>query len=259
MGCAACSSHQNQIGSEDASPQLAFSAEFEGPAGTLLDDATWEKELGRNPDEPSQLEYNTNRAENVSLDGAGSLAITLRKESYKGSDYTSARLTTEFRHELQYGRFESRMQLPEGQGLVAQFFLLGADYPTVDWPACGEVNIFDYTGNTPSVVTARAHGPGYAPISPLDKAFSLQAGSFSGDYHVFAVDWQPELLSWSVDGQEFARVTPQDLPKNGVWVFQHPFFIVIDLALGGALAGPPDDTTPYPSELKVDYVRVYQP
>ena len=224
----------------------------------MLSDTDWEKELGRNPDEAKQLEYNTARAENVALNGAGSLEITLRKESYKGSDYTSARLTTEFRHELQYGRFESRMQLPQGQGLVAQFFLLGADYPTVDWPACGEINIFDYAGSDPSAVQARAHGPGFAPTSPLDQGFRLQSGTFSSGFHVFAVDWQPERLSWSVDGEEFARITPVDLPAAGVWVFQHPFFIVLDLALGGTLAGPPDSTTPFPAVLQVDYVRVYE-
>jgi beta-glucanase (GH16 family) len=184
------------------------------------------------------------------------------KEDFQGADgirrsYTSARLSTEHHFSKKYGRFEARIQLPKGQGVWPAFWLLGEDFSTAGWPACGEIDIMENVGKEPATVRGTLHGPGYSGENPLTTAYALPRGRFSDGFHVFAVEWEPEAIRFYVDGELFATKTPADLPAGSRWVFDHPFFILLNLAVGGNLPGHPDDSTVFPQRMLVDYVRVY--
>ncbi|MFI5184313.1 MAG: glycoside hydrolase family 16 protein, partial [Vicinamibacteria bacterium] len=210
-----------------------------------------------------ELEYYTDRPRNASLDGNGHLAILADRERYKGADgrerdYTSARLKTEGLFAQAYGRFESRMKIPYGQGMWPAFWMLGADIETLGWPACGEVDVMENVGFEPAIVHGTFHGPGYSGAGGLGAPYPLSGGArFSDDFHVFAVEWEPNAVRWYVDGNLYETRTPADLPAGTKWVFDHPFFVILNVAVGGGWPGAPDATTVFPQRMLVDYVRVY--
>jgi len=236
---------------------LAWQDEFDGPAGQPPDTITkWRYDVGTNWGN-SQLEYDTNRLENVSLDGNGHLTIVARREDYLGSAYTSARINTRGRFEQTRGRFEARMKLPSGQGLWPAFWLLGADFGTAGWPTCGEIDIMEYRGQEPRIVHGALHGPGYSGGSALTGQFELPQGAFDTGFHIFAVEWGTERITWLVDDIAYKSATPADLPPNTRWVFNHPFFVILNVAVGGNYVGGPGPGTTFPQMMTVDYVRVY--
>ena len=235
---------------------IVWQDEFDGPAGESPDAAKWRFDIGTDWGN-AQLEYDTNRPENASLDGEGRLAITAREESYLGRDYTSARIKTEGLFERARGRFEARIKLPVGRGIWPAFWLLGADFETVGWPECGEIDIMEYRGQEPSIVHCSLHGPGYSGGAALTRSYTLPSGAFDFDYHVFAIDWDEDGITWTVDGQPYQTIRPNDLPGGGRWVFNGPFFIILNVAVGGNYVGPPSETTAFPQTMLVDWVRVY--
>jgi beta-glucanase (GH16 family) len=235
---------------------LVWSDEFDGAEGQSPDSTKWVFDIGTDWGN-NQLEYDTDRPENVSLDGDGNLAIVAREESYLGSDYTSGRIKTQYRFARTRGRFEARIKLPVGQGIWPAFWLLGTDIGTVGWPECGEIDIMEYRGQLPNVVTGALHGPGYSGGGAIGGSYTLPGGSFNDDFHVFAVDWNANSITWSVDDQEYLTLTPSDLPSGADWVFDHDFFIILNVAVGGNYVGPPDASTTFPQTMLVDYVRVY--
>jgi len=238
--------------------QLAWSDEFEGPAGAPPDPANWNHDVGTDWGN-AQLEYDTDRIENVSLDGSGHLAITARREPWLGRDYTSGRIQTNGHFAQAGGRFEARIRVPVGQGLWPAFWLLGANFGSVGWPACGEIDVMEYRGQEPRVVVGSLHGPGYSGGSAITTRYQLPgAAGFDQDFHVFAVEWVDDRITWSVDGVPYLGVRRADLPPGGIWVFDHPFFVILDLAVGGHFVGPPDETTVFPQSMLVDWVRVYR-
>lgn len=238
--------------------RLVWSEEFVGPAGTLPDDSRWTFDVGTGWGN-AQLEYDTARPANVSLDGQGHLAITARQESYLGSAYTSGRINTRGRFAQARGRFEARMKLPSGRGLWPAFWLLGADYATNPWPACGEIDIMEYRGQEPGVVHGSLHGPGYSGGNARTRSFTLPGGGrFDEGFHVFAVEWRADRITWFVDDMPYQVLTPASLPAGAPWVFDRPFIVILNLAVGGNYVGPPDAGTTFPQTLLVDYVRVYQ-
>jgi beta-glucanase (GH16 family) len=237
---------------------LVWQDEFDGPAGQRPDTTKWVPEVGGSGWGNNQLEYDTDRPENASLDGAGRLAIVARREDYGGRAYTSARLITRGRYQATLGRFEARLKLPSGQGLWPAFWLLGSDIGTVGWPACGEIDIMEYRGQQPKTAHGSLHGPGYSGGQALTSSFQLTAGAFDTDFHVFAVEWEQERITWFIDGIQFKTATPADLPSGARWVFDHPFFVILNVAVGGNYVGPPDETTVFPQTMLVDWVRVYQ-
>jgi len=239
-----------------AEPVLVWADEFEGPAGQLPDTGRWQFDLGTDWGN-LQLEYDTDRAQNASLDGEGHLAITAREEEYEGQPYTSARIKTKDLFERAYGRFEARIKLPVGQGLWPAFWLLGNDIDEVYWPACGEIDIMEYRGQEPRVLHGTIHGPGYAGDASIGAQHTLAQGGFHLGFHVFAVEWSGNEIVWEVDGYVYHRARPSDLPAGAPWVFDHPFFIILNLAVGGRWVGPPDESTEFPQVMLVDYVRVY--
>jgi beta-glucanase (GH16 family) len=246
-------------GDDETAPEeivLLFEDEFEGPAGQLPDPERWAFDLGTGWGN-AQLEYDTDRPENVSLDGQGHLAITAREESYNGRDYTSGRIKTQGLFEQEYGRFEARIKLPVGRGIWPAFWLLGADFPQVGWPRCGEIDIMEYRGQEPRVLHGSLHGPGYSGGGAITTAHTLGQGGFHLGFHEFAVEWSAERIVWEVDGFVYQTVTPDDLPPGGDWVFDHAFFILLNVAVGGTFVGPPNDSTEFPQTMLVDWVRVY--
>ena len=235
---------------------LAWQDEFDGPAGQLPDPSRWTFDVGTGWGN-SQLEYDTARPENVSLDGAGHLLITARKEDWLGQSYTSGRITTRGKFEQSGGRFEARMRMPSGQGMWPAFWLLGNDVATAGWPACGEVDIMEYRGQEPLIVHGSLHGPGYSGGSALTRAYSAPAPLDSA-FHVYALEWSASKITWELDGVVYSTVTPASVPGGSAWVFNHPFFILLNLAVGGNYVGSPNSSTPFPQALQVDYVRVYR-
>lgn len=208
----------------------------------------------------NELQYYTNRTENVKVEN-GSLLIIANKEDYNGSAYTSARLLTQGKFEQAYGRFEARIQVPYGQGMWPAFWLLGADCGdgtdgTLVWPACGEIDIMENKGSEPTEVSSAVHGPGYSGGNPITKSFSLDNNRFDTDYHIFGIEWDPNYINFYVDDVLYNQITPDDV--TGDWVFDHPFYIIINLAVGGNFGGAPNSETVFPQYMLVDYVRVYK-
>jgi beta-glucanase (GH16 family) len=239
--------------------QLIWEDEFDGPAGQLPDASNWAFDLGVDWGN-AQLEYDTNRPENVSLDGNGRLAIVARRESYTGPagtrEYTSGRINTFDLFEPSGGRFEARIKLPRGQGLWPAFWMLGADFATVGWPACGEIDIMEYRGQEPGIIFGSLHGPGYsgggAITGRLDTGLDLSA-----DFHVYAVEWLEDRITWLLDGTPYQTFTRGNLPSGARWVFDHPFALILNVAVGGNFVGSPDASTPFPQTMLVDWVRAY--
>ncbi|RKH66957.1 glycoside hydrolase family 16 protein [Corallococcus llansteffanensis] len=237
---------------------LIWQDEFEGSAGTLPAKEKWAPDVGGDGWGNGQYEFNTARAENASLDGEGNLAITARRERYGNNDYTSARLNTKGRFQHAYGRYEARIKLPTGRGIWPAFWLLGADVDTKGWPACGEVDIMEHRGQIPSIVTSTLHGPGYSGGQSVGREHAVGGGTLQADFHVYAVEWEPERLRFILDDTVFFEATPDTLPAGKKWVYDHPFFIILNVAVGGSYVGPPDAKTVFPQTMKVDYVRVYE-
>ncbi len=243
---------------------LVWSDEFDGPSGALVDAGKWVFEVGGNGWGNQELEYYTDRPRNASLNGEGALAVQALRETYAGPDgvtreYTSARLKTQGKFEQAYGRFEARLKVPRGQGLWPAFWMLGNDIGASGWPLCGEIDVMENIGREPSTVHGTIHGPGYSGASGIGAPFILSGGaSVADDFHVFAVEWEPAAIRFYVDASLYATRTPADLPAGQRWVFDHPFFLLLNVAVGGSWPGSPDATTVFPQTMLVDYVRVYR-
>ena len=253
-----------------ASPwQLLWSEEFDGPAGTLPDPNKWKFDLGGRGWGNQEWEYYTNKPENVSLDGQGTLLLTALQVAeddtrglacwYGPCRFTSARILTQDRFEFTYGRVEARLKIPYGQGIWPAFWMLGADIMSQGWPNCGEIDIMENIGREPDTVHGTVHGPGYSGANGISGSFQLPNGQrLSDDFHLFAIEWEPEMIRWTIDDIPYFTLTPDSLPAGQQWVFDHSFFLILNVAVGGTWPGYPDDTTTFPQSMAVDYVRVYQ-
>ncbi len=203
----------------------------------------------------NELQYYTDRPENIRIEN-GVLQIIARQESYMGSGYTSARINTRGKFEQAYGRFEARMKMPWGQGMWPAFWLLGNDIDDVGWPQCGEIDIMEYIGQQPTKLLGSVHGPGYAGGNSVGKAYYLPSDRLDNGFHIFGVEWGPNYINYYVDDVLYNQITPEDVP--GEWVYDHGFYIIMNLAVGGNFVGPPNAETVFPQTLEIDYVRVYQ-
>lgn len=203
----------------------------------------------------AEWQYYTDRPSNVVVRD-GHLVITARQEQYEGNNYTSARLKTQGLFEQAYGRYEARIRFPYGQGLWPAFWMLGNDIGTVGWPQCGEIDIFEYVIGNPSGATMAGtlHGPGYSAGASIGGEYESEDSRFDTDFHVFGVEWTEEYINFYVDGTVYNQLTPDDV--TGEWVFDHPFFLLLNLAVGGFGQPGPDDVM-FPQTMLVDYVRVY--
>ncbi len=252
-----------QCGSQSTAPSTpspssssqAWADEFDGPANTLPDSTKWTYDLGNNNGWGNrELESYTDTAQNIHLDGAGHLVIHV---DHTGSTYTSARIKTQGLFSTRYGRIEARIRLPFGQGIWPAFWMLGTNITTAGWPQCGEIDIMENIGREPSVNHGSIHGPGYSGGNSVTGLYSLPGSArFSDDFHVFAIQWTPQTITFFVDGVAYKTVTPSSLPSGAQWVFENPFFLILNVAVGGNFPGSPDDSTQFPQEMMVDYVRV---
>lgn len=238
--------------------QLVWSDEFDGAQGELPDNTKWTFDIGTGDNGwgNQELQYYTDRPENVSLDGEGNLVITARSETLGGRQFTSARIKTEGLFEQQYGRFEARLITPYGPGLWPAFWMLGANIETVGWPQCGEIDIMELRGQEPNIIHGSIHGPGYSGGNPITKMYGLVNDRFDSDYRIYAVEWDEDKIDFFVDDFLYQRIERDDVP--GEWVYDQPFFILLNVAVGGDYVGFPTPDTPFPQEMIIDYVRVYQ-
>lgn len=244
----------------DRNFQLVWEDEFNGQAGTAPDSARWVYDIGIGPGNDGwgnqELQYYTDRPENIALDGQGNLAITARSESFGGRSFTSARIKTQGLFAQAYGRFEARIKMPWGPGLWPAFWMLGNNIDQVSWPQCGEIDIMEYRGQQPNLIHGSIHGPGYSGGAAITKSFGYTNNRFDVDFHVFAVEWGADYLDFFVDDTLYQRIRPEDVP--GEWVFDQPFFLLLNVAVGGNYVGFPTSQTPFPQTMLVDYVKVYK-
>jgi beta-glucanase (GH16 family) len=235
--------------------QLLWSDEFNGPPGSPPDPAKWVYDLGGDGWGNRELEVYTDGRANSYLDGQGHLVIQALQPT--PGTFTSARLKTQGKFAFEYGRVEARIRIPYGQGIWPAFWMLGADMQRNAWPACGEIDIMENIGREPDTVHGTVHGPGYSGDRGIGKPFRIATGRFADDYHLYAVEWTPERIDFLVDGQTYHTVTPASLPAGTKWVYDHPFFVILNVAVGGAWPLNPDKTSVFPQTMLVDYVRVY--
>jgi len=251
--------------------QLVWSDEFNGTAGTPPDPTKWNYDLGGGGWGNGEAETYTNSPQNVFQDGNGNLVIRAIRDS--SGKYTSARLQTgapgastqTADGKWQYGMVIARIKIPFGQGVWPAFWMLGENINTVSWPTCGEVDIMENFGtfnNNVSINNGTAHGPGYSGASGISKAITLRFGEkVADDFHLYAIQWSQDSIQFYVDGTLYSTVTPASLPSGKQWVFNNPFFILLNLAIGGnsTFLGTPDPNAPFANQdMLVDYVRVYQ-
>jgi beta-glucanase (GH16 family) len=240
---------------------LTWDDEFTGPNGSSPDLAKWVMESGGNGWGNEELEYYTPRPKNLRLEN-GNLEVEAIKEEFKGPDgvtrrYSSGRITSQGRFSQVYGRFEARIRIPSGQGVWPAFWLLGDNFSSIGWPGCGEIDIMESVDVEKSKIRGSLHGPGYSATESVTSRYTLPQGRFSDGFHIFAVEWEPQVIRYYADDELYATTTPADLPKGARWVYDHPFFIVLNLAVGGNLPATPDTATEFPQRMLVDYVRVY--
>jgi beta-glucanase (GH16 family) len=227
--------------------------DFSGPAGSAPDPANWRVVTIASP--PNQeLEYYTDRRANSFVDGSGHLVLRAIREDFMGRSYTSGRLDTRGLREHTYGRFEASLQVPAGTGFWPAFWLLGSNG---SWPACGEIDVLELGGSQPAVAHSAIHGPNFFGGGALTKLHTLAPGTFAETFHVFAVEWTQDGIRWLIDDAPYHVRTRADLEAmQKTWVFDAPFHIILNFAVGGFFDGPPTADTPFPSDLVVDWVKV---
>jgi beta-glucanase (GH16 family) len=241
--------------------QLTWSDEFNAPSGSPPDPAKWNIVTGGQGFGNNELETYTTRPANVQQKD-GNLVITAQKEDLIGPDgvarhYTSARINTQNHFAQKYGRFEARIQLPTGKGIWPAFWLLGDNHETAPWPNCGEIDILETIG-APDTMYSTLHGPGYSGSKGISAKSPLPTGeSVHNTFHIYAVEWSPNDIKFFFDDHLIAHRTPADLPPDTTWVYDHPFYLLLNLAVGGYWPGNPDATTTFPQQMLIDYVRVY--
>jgi beta-glucanase (GH16 family) len=245
---------------------LTWSDEFDGANGSLPDSSKWVMETGGSGWGNNELESYTNRAENVHQQD-GNLVITAMKEDYTGTDgvlrnYTSARIKTAGKFSQAYGKFEAKMKIPAGQGIWPAFWMLGSNIDSVSWPTCGEIDIMENIGKEPGTTYGTIHGPSTTDANhhfASGTSYTLPNGQrLSDDFHVYAVEWEQNTVRFYIDGTLYGTQTNANMPSGGTWVFDHPFFVLLNVAVGGNWPGNPDSTTVFPQTMLVDYVRVYK-
>jgi beta-glucanase (GH16 family) len=246
---------------------LVWSDEFDGDSGAFVDTSKWRPDtadgcqLGICGWGNQEKQFYTASTENIALDGRGHLMITARTTSgrtcYYGScRYTSGKITTRGRFHARPGRVEARIKLPTGQGLWPAFWMLGSGWPNTPWPQCGELDIMENKGSQPSITSSAIHGPGYAGATPLARA-STGSRPYFQDFHTFAVAWDTSQVRFFIDGTLHYRVARAEVERFGAWVFDQPFFPILNLAVGGHFDGDPKSDAVLPATMVVDYVRVF--
>lgn len=241
--------------------KFVWGDEFDGKAGTSPDPTKWGYETGGTGWGNNELEFYTDRTENIYLTGDGYLAIKAIKEPYQGKQYTSGRLITLGKFEQTYGRFEASIKIPKGQGMWPAFWMLGSNKAQVGWPNCGEIDIMENIGKEPKTIHGSMHGPGYSGGNPLTGTYKMSLFScaiLADKFHTYAVEWEPNVVRFYFDGKLYQTKTPANCPKGTKWIFDHPMYILLNVAVGGTWPGSPNNTTSFPQTMLIDFVRVFE-
>ncbi len=250
-----------------------WSDEFDGAAGAPVDTSKWRYDTadgcaGRNCGwGNNEKEYYATAPGNIALNGQGQLMIVARTAPagggltcyYGACRYTSAKITTRGKMEVAPGRVEARIKLAAGQGLWPAFWLLGRNIGAVGWPASGELDIMENRGSTPTTTSSAVHGPGYSGNTPFAHVHVLSGGTVADDFHTFSVEWDSLTIRYLVDDTVHYVVGRSQVAQYGSWSFDQPFFVILNLAVGGHFDGDPASDAIFPATMLVDYVRVYRP
>jgi beta-glucanase (GH16 family) len=246
-----------------------WSDEFDGASGSGIDATKWDYQVADGCAEGlcgwgnSEREYYTSAPENIALNGQGQLAIVARRAPaglacyYGPCLYTSGKITTRSRMLAAPGRVEARIRLPAGQGLWAAFWMLGHNHPATPWPLSGELDIMENKGSQATTTSSAVHGPGYSGATPFAHAQSFAPGTGADGFHTFAVEWDANHVSFFIDGAVHYGITRPELERFGQSILDQPFFVILNLAVGGHFDGDPRSDAIFPATMLVDYVRVY--
>lgn len=248
---------------------MVWSDEFNGAAGTQIDTAYWRYDIGDGCSQGNcgwgneEREYYTSDTANIAVNGQGQLKIVARVATglscyYGPCGYTSAKITTRDKMPVTAGRVEARIRLAAGQGLWPAFWMLGTNIGTVGWPTCGELDIMENRGSAPITASSAVHGPGYSGNTPFVHARTLTSGSYAADFHTFAVQWDSVLIRYYIDDTLHYSIALSQVEQYGQWVFDQPFFVILNQAVGGHFDGNPQSDAIFPATMLVDYVRVYR-
>ena len=241
--------------------QLVWHDEFDGNS---INRENWTYDIGGWGWGNGEAQYYTDRPENSRVEN-GLLVIEARFERFEHSYYTSARLKSEGLQEFQYGRIEARTKVPPGAGLWPAFWMLGSNFESSfdenganksNWPFVGEIDIMEYIGREPNLIFGTAHGPGYSGALGLGR-WNRQDYPIADEFHTYAIEWNYEGITWFYDGEPYFTLE-REAVGDREWVFDHEFFIILNLAVGGTFPGTIGLDTKFPSNYYVDYVRVYQ-
>jgi len=227
--------------------------DFVGPAGSPPNRDLWDYDLGDPHSGNHESQTYTSSPDNVRLDGEGHLLIQALKT---GNGYTSGRLVTRGKVDMLYGKVSARIKMPSGQGIWPAFWMLGSDYANVGWPECGEIDLMELI-NSGTTYYVTLHGPqGKSDYSNHEGVRATGSiADLTNDFHVYWLDWQPDSITIGVDDTVLAVFGPASLPAGGRWVFNHPMYSALNVAVGGDGPGPPTDATPSPVTMVVDWFR----
>jgi beta-glucanase (GH16 family) len=251
---------------------LVWSDEFDGPDGSAVDPTKWVYGGEQDGQYNQELEYYNPSTDNVFVAG-GDLHIVAKALPAGGGglmcwngacQYTSGKIQTKAPgatalYQKQFGRLSARMKIPPGQGMWPAFWALGNDIDTASWPACGEIDVMENIGSAPATDYGTLHGPNAQnQAESLGGNTMLAMGALSDDFHVYSVQWAMGQIQFLLDDTVYFTGTTAQFP--GTWVFdERPFYLILNLAIGGSWPGSPNGSTQFPAELLVDWVRVYDP
>ncbi len=222
--------------------------------GTSINSSNWKHETGNHGWGNNEWQNYTARPENSYISD-GTLVIEARKETFGGSNYTSARMITAGLQEFKYGRIDIRAKLPEGQGIWPALWMLGSNFFTSGWPQCGEIDIMEIIGNEPSTLHGTVHWDNNGSYASYGNSTTLSSGKFSDEFHVFTLIWDNQKIKWLLDDVQYNEV---NITPAGMSEFQQEFFFIFNVAVGGNWPGYPDASTVFPQRMYVDYIRVFQ-
>ncbi|MGV9712530.1 glycoside hydrolase family 16 protein [Gordonia sp. NPDC003424] len=251
IGLCACTVPFGNAAPDHAVSRTIFADEFDGAAGSV--GGRWQAETGGGGWGNNEAQVYTADRSNVRIDGSGHLAISAR---YDGTTITSARLTTRGRASVTYGRVEARIALPAGRGLHPAFWLLGDNLQRVGWPRAGEIDVIETVNDA-----SEYHSSIHAPQRSSARGQTVSAGGpapfrLADTFHTYWMNKTPGRIETGIDGRSLFVVTPRDLASDAQWVFDAPFHLLLTLAVGGDWPGAPDDSTPNPATMLVDWIRV---
>ncbi len=220
------------------------------------DKSKWTYDIGTGSDGwgNQELQFYTDRPENLTISN-GHLTITAKKEAFEGSHYTSTRMKTLGKFSFTHGILEIRAKLPGGTGIWPALWMLGENIAEIGWPACGEIDMMEYAGKNKDLIHSTVHNNSSWGNTVNTKTIIIQG--VEDDFHIYSLEWTQDQIRFMIDGNNFYTYKPSEYNQD-TWPFDRPFFIIMNIAVGGGFGGPVVDDSIFPQSMVVDYVRVYQ-